>query len=62
MMHEVMTLYEVLLIYYLKTNSAANRNLARAINKSKDSSKYFYRLVGSYIFSHDNMSYQYDLK
>ena len=62
MMHEVMTLYEVSLIYYQKTNSAPNRNLASVINKWKDSSKYFYRLVSSYIFSHDDMSYQYDLK
>ena len=62
MMHEVMTLYEVSLIYYQKTNSAANKNLASVINKWKDSSKYFYRLVSSYIFSHDDMSYQYDLK
>ena len=57
-----MTLYEVSLIYYQKTNSAANKNLASVINKWKDSSKYFYRLVSSYIFSHDDMSYQYDLK
>ena len=57
MMYGVMTLYKVSLLYYQKTNSAVNRNLASVINNWNDSSNCFYELVKSYIFLHD----QYDL-
>ena len=58
MMYGVMTFYEVSLLYCeIGTNSAVSGDLASVSNDWNDFSKYFYELIKSYIFFHNQVSY-----